>query len=105
MDLHYTGKGNNPIQDFQKGQEHFFLIDPPKKEQTCTIHSVSSRLFHVHNDIEDAAKWYKIPIALYDKNDVYIIQEDRCVFVGRPQQAIEFMDRNKGNHLKSRFPL
>ena len=34
MDLHYTGKGNNPIQDFQKGQEHFFLIDPPKKAET-----------------------------------------------------------------------
>lgn len=76
-----------------------------KTEQPCIIHSVSSRLFHVHNDIEDAAKWYKIPIALYDRNDVYIMQEDRCVFVGRPQQAIQFMDRNEGKYCKGRFPL
>jgi hypothetical protein len=35
---------------------------------------VISRLtFHVHNDIEEAAKWYKIPIALYSEYDVYII--------------------------------
>ena len=69
------------------------------------IAEVSSRLFHVHNDIEDAAKWYKIPIALYDKNDVYIMQEDRCVFVGKPQQAIQFMERNEDKYCKSRFPL
>jgi len=66
---------------------------------------VSSRLFHVHNDIEDAAKWYKIPIALYNRTDVYIMQEDRCVFVGKPQQAVQFMDRNEGKYCKSRFPL
>jgi 5-keto 4-deoxyuronate isomerase len=77
-----------------------------KTEQPCTIHSVSSRLFHVHNDIEDAAKWYKIPIALYDRNDdVYIMQEDRCVFVGKPQQAVQFMKRNEGKYCKGRFPL
>ena len=76
-----------------------------KTDHPCTIHSVSSRLFHVHNDIEDAAKWYKIPIALYDRNDVYIMQEDRCVFVGKPQQAVQFMDRNEGKYCKSRFPL
>jgi len=71
----------------------------------CTLHSVSCRLFHVHNDIEDAAKWYKIPIALYDRNDVYIMQEDRCVFVGKPQQAVQFMKRNEGKYCKGRFPL
>lgn len=75
------------------------------ENKPCAIHGVSSRLFHVHNDIEDAAKWYKIPIALYDKNDVYIMQEDRCVFVGKPQQAVQFMDRNEGKYCKSRFPL
>ena len=75
------------------------------ENKPCTIHGASSRLFHVHNDIEDAAKWYKIPIALYDKTDVYIMQEDRCVFVGKPQRAINFMDSNEGKYCKSRFPL
>ena len=75
---------------------------PPKSRE----HSVSSRLLlHAHNDIEDAAKWYKIPIALYDKNDVYIMQEDRCVFVGKPKQAEQFMIRNEGKYCKSIFPL
>lgn len=31
MDLSYSGKGKNPIQDFKKGQNPFLLIDPPKK--------------------------------------------------------------------------
>ena len=83
------------------------MEETSKTKQTAQlgIGAVSSRLFHVHNDIEDAAKWYKIPIALYDRNDVYIMQEDRCVFVGTPQQAIQFMDRNEGKYCKSRFPL
>lgn len=60
---------------------------------------------HVHNDIEDAAKWYKIPLAFYNKEDVYIMQEDRCVFVGRPQEAVRFIQTNEGKCCKSRFPL
>lgn len=60
-------------------------------------------IFHVHNDIEDAAKWYKIPITLYDKDDVYVMQEDRCVFVGKPQKAIEFIQRNDGKYCISLF--
>jgi hypothetical protein len=75
-------------------------------DSQLSIHSVSSRLLlHVHNDIEDAAKWYKIPIVLYDENDVYIMQENRCVFVGKPKQAEQFMIRNEGKYCKSRFPL
>ena len=71
------------------------------------IAAVSSRLFHVHNDIEIAAKWYKIPIAIAysNRDNVYIMQDERCVFVGRPQQAVQFIERNEGKYCKSRFPL
>jgi len=60
---------------------------------------------HVHNDIEDAAKWFKIPIALYDKDDVYIMQEDKCVFVGKPKMAEQWIKQNEGKICKARFPL
>ena len=60
---------------------------------------------HVHNDIEDAAKWYKIPLALCNKDDVYIMQEDRCVFVGKPKFAEQWMKSNETVFCKSRFPL
>ena len=39
---------------------------------------VISRLsLHVHNDIEEGAKWFKIPLALWNRECVYIMQEDR----------------------------
>ena len=70
------------------------------------IGTVMSRLsFHVHNDIEEAAKWYKIPLALYSTYDFYIMQEDRCVFVGSGEAAISWMKRNEGKSCPSRFPL
>lgn len=58
-----------------------------------------------HNDIEEAAKYYKIPLTFYSKDDVYIMQEDRCVFIGKPKQAEQFMNRNIGKYCKSIFPL
>lgn len=61
--------------------------------------------FHVHEDIEEAAKWYKIPIAMYSSYDIYIMQEDRCVFVGSGESAIGWMKRNEGKICQSRFPL
>jgi len=68
--------------------------------------AVISRLsFHVHEDIEEAAKFYKIPLALYSNYDVYIVQEDRCVFVGSGESAISWMKRNEGKSCPSRFPL
>ena len=60
---------------------------------------------HVHNDIKEASKWFKIPLALWSKNDVYIMQEDRCVFVGNPKNASSFLIRNDGKYCKSMFPL
>jgi hypothetical protein len=60
---------------------------------------------HAHSDIEDAAKWYKIPLVMYDKGDIYIIQEDRCVFVGNQKNAEKFLKNNDGKFCNSRFPL
>jgi len=55
---------------------------------------------HVHNDIEEAAIWYKIPCAMWDNDDVYIMQEDRCVFVGKPQIAEKWLKMNEGKYCK-----
>ena len=60
---------------------------------------------HAHNDIEDAAQYYNIPIALYSHTDVYILQEDRCVFVGTVNNALLFLKLNEGKYCKSKFPL
>jgi len=58
-----------------------------------------------HNDIEDAAKYFKIPLAMYRPDDIYIMQEDRCVFVGSTTSARKFLDLNEGEYCKSVFPL
>ena len=59
----------------------------------------------VHNDIKEAAKWYKIPSMLYKDDDVYILQADRCVFVGSIKTASKWLDNNKGRFHKSIYPL
>ena len=58
-----------------------------------------------HNDIEEAAKFYKIPLAMYRPDDVYIMQEDRCVFVGKSNIAKIWMKNNEGKICKSVSPL
>jgi len=60
---------------------------------------------HIHNDIEEAAKYYSIPISLWVRSDVYIMQEDRCVFMGSMKGARLFYEINEGKYCKSRFPL
>lgn len=72
----------------------------------CDKTAVISRLsLHVHNDIEEAAKWFKIPLALWNMECVYIMQEDRCVFVGTREDARSFYEKNDGEYCRSRFPL
>jgi hypothetical protein len=60
---------------------------------------------HAHNEIEECAKWYNIPIALYNQDSVYLLQEDRCVFVGTASNAKMFLKNNEGKYCKSIFPL
>ena len=79
-----------------------------KNDFNTTSHKtdVISRLsFHVHNDIEDAAKWYKIPLAFWNNETVYVKQEDRCVFVGNSAAALQFITYNEGKYCQSMFPL
>jgi hypothetical protein len=67
--------------------------------------AVSRLSLHVHNDIEEAAKYFKIPLALWNRESVYIMQEDRCVFVGTCEDARSFYEKNDGEYCRSRFPL
>jgi hypothetical protein len=70
------------------------------------INNMKNKLtLHAHNDIEEGAKWFKIPIALYNKDYVYIMQEDRCVFVGTVNNAQMFLKFNEGKYCKPIFPL
>lgn len=72
----------------------------------CDKTDVISRLsLHVHDDIEEAAKYFKIPLALWNRECVYIMQEDRCVFVGTREDARSFYENNDGEYCRSRFPL
>ena len=73
------------------------------KEKDCELEHDYS--LHVHNDIEDAAKWYKIPLVIAYHAEVYIMQEDRCVFIGKIKNAEDFLRRNEGKYCKSIFPL
>ena len=42
---------------------------------------------------------------MWDNDDIYIMQEDRCVFVGKPQIAEQWIKRNEGKYCKGVFPL
>ena len=76
------------------------------ESQPSCLGAVISRLsLHVHNDIEDAAKWYRIPLAFWSKESVYVMQEDRCVFVGNSAAALQFITYNEGKYCQSKFPL
>jgi hypothetical protein len=76
------------------------------QSQTSCLGAVISRLsLHIHNDIEDGAKWFKIPLVFWNKDSVYIMQEDRCVFVGTCEDARSFYEKYDGKYCKSRFPL
>lgn len=79
---------------------HFFCVTLLNiKTETMSL------TLHAHNDIEDAAKYFKIPLAMYRSDDVYIMQEDRCVFIGGTKSARKFLDLNEGEYCKSVFPL
>jgi hypothetical protein len=76
------------------------------QKQPLLIADVISRLsLHVHEDIEEGAKWFKIPIALWNTECVYIMQEERCVFAGTRKDARSFYEKNYGEYCRSRFPL
>jgi len=67
--------------------------------------NVSNFELHVHNDIEEAAKWFEIPFVFWNRDSIYIMQEDRCVFVGDINMAIKFYKKNNNKYCKSVFPL
>ena len=56
--------------------------------------------FYVHDDIHNAANWYNIPLALWHTDDVYILQENRLVFVGDKITAQNWLKRNEGKYCK-----
>ena len=74
-------------------------------QQSCITDVISRLYLHVHDDIEEGAKWFKIPIAMWNRDCVYIMQEDRCVFVGTREDAKSFYEKNDGEYCRSRFPL
>lgn len=61
---------------------------------------------HAHNDIDyDVMSHFEIPLVFCNSESIYIMQEDRCVFVGEREQAIKFYEKNNGKYCKSAFPL
>jgi len=56
---------------------------------------------HVHEDIKEAAKYYNIPLSLYNKNDIYIMQGNRIVFIGKKTITVKWIENNKDKYCKS----
>ena len=77
----------------------------PQSQPSCLGAVISRLSLHIHNDIEDGAKWFKIPLVFWNKECVYIMQEDRCVFVGTVEDARSFYEKYDGKYCKSNFPL
>jgi len=59
-------------------------------------------LLHAHDDIDYMFKNTNIPIAFKNGAEVYVMQEDRIVFVGKREQAKKFMNQ-AGKYCKPFF--
>ena len=55
---------------------------------------------HVHNDIDEAARYYKIPLTFYHRDSIYIMQGENIVFIGDVEIAKKWLDRNYGKLCK-----
>ena len=62
-------------------------------------------LLHPHEDLEEASKYYDIPLYFLGKDNFYVLQQDRCVFVGNRFTTIQFIRNNEGKYCKERFPI
>jgi len=58
---------------------------------------------HIHEDLDEAIKWYDIPLIFKYPNYVYIMQDSRCVFVGSTYMAKQFYDKNNGKYCETAF--
>jgi len=56
---------------------------------------------HVHTDVVEAAKFHCIPLAHYKASDVYILQGNRIVFIGKSEVATRWIKQNEGKYCKS----
>lgn len=56
--------------------------------------------FHVHSDTHLLSSFYKVPLCHFMKGDVYIMQEDRLVYLGSVKGAENFIIRNKDKYCK-----
>lgn len=74
-------------------------------DEVREIEKEKSLLFHVHEDIEEAAKFYKIPLIYCLSSNVYILQEDRCVYVGSRAGATNFIKKHEGKLCRSWYEI
>jgi hypothetical protein len=60
---------------------------------------------HVHDDVKYMAFNTKCPFSFAAGADVYIMQQDRIVFVGGIKQAKGFIHREIGKYKNNCFPI
>jgi hypothetical protein len=53
--------------------------------------------FHCHDDVEETVRESMIPLAFIGE-EVYIMQQDRIVFIGSRKAASNFMEMNQGQY-------
>lgn len=81
------------------------FMDGVMGEGDWLLEEKNSMEFHVHEDLEEASEFYKIPYYIWTDAEVYILQEDRCVFVGSRFLARRFIERNEGRVLKGKYSI
>jgi hypothetical protein len=64
-----------------------------------------NNILHVHSDTHLLHTYYKIPAGYIKKSDVYILQENRLVFIGSVKNAEFFLKENEGKYCNNRFPI
>ena len=64
----------------------------------------SSLEFHVHSDVKYMALNTNCPFVFAAGADVYIMQQDRIVFVGSIYEAKSYIIRERGKYKNNCFP-
>jgi len=61
---------------------------------------MSDTRFHIHDDIDELFSEVRIPLTYKSGTEVYVMQENRIVFVGTRLNAKQWVKRNDGQLCK-----
>lgn len=56
--------------------------------------------FHVHDDIDELFSEVRVPLTFHHGTEVYVMQENRIVFIGTRLRAKEWIELYDGEYCK-----